>query len=499
MAETSWSGLGTKIASFMFLWTMIRPYLPYQLCEYLEKFSNRLFRNTYPYIDVTVHEHSGGRFKRSEAYTAIESYLSANTSKRAKKLKAEIGKDSSNLVVSMDDHEQITDEFRGAKLWWSSSKRVGSTPTFSLYPAEEQRYYRLTFHYRHRQLVMDYYLAHVMSEGKAIRVRNRQRKLYTNNPSQNWHGYKKTVWSHVVFEHPATFDTLAMDRVKKQELMDDLLAFSNGKDYYRKIGKAWKRGYLLFGPPGTGKSTMIAAIANFLNYDVYDLELTTVKDNTELRKLLIETTSKSIILIEDIDCSLDLSGKRKKDEKSKDAKEGEKQHPGLEKEESSTKVTLSGLLNFIDGIWSACGGERLIIFTTNHVEKLDPALIRRGRMDKHIELSYCSFEGFKLFAKNYLNLDSHPLFSVICQLMEETNITPADVAENLMCKSSSINAERNADTCLEDLIQSLHKAKEAKDKAIQLELESKAAIQSKEDSNKEITTMENGETIREDQ
>ncbi|KAG8643675.1 hypothetical protein MANES_11G055419v8 [Manihot esculenta] len=205
----------------------------------------------------------------------------------------------------------------------------------------------------------------------------------------------------MVFEHPASFDTLAMATKEKEEIMKDLVKFSKGKSYYAKIGKAWKRGYLLYGPPGTGKSTMIAAMDNFLNYDVYDLELTTVKDNSELRKLLIETTSKSIIVIEDIDCSLDLTGQRKPKEKEED-KDGEGQDPISKKEKEeeaenkkSSKVTLSGLLNFIDGIWSACGGERIIVFTTNYVEKLDPALIRRGRMDKHIEMSYCCFEAFK--------------------------------------------------------------------------------------------------------
>ena len=47
-------------------------------------------------------------------------------------------------------------------------------------------------------------------------------------------------------------------------------------------------------------------------------------------------------------------------------------------EDSNSKVTLSGLLNFIDGVWSAIGGERIIAFTTNYLEKLDLALIRRG-------------------------------------------------------------------------------------------------------------------------
>lgn len=81
--------------------------------------------------------------------------------------------------------------------------------------------------------------------------------------------------------------------------MDDLLTFSKAKEYYARIGKAWKHGYLLYGPPGTSKLTMTAAIAiaNFLNYDVYDLELTAVKNNTDLRKLLIETPSMLTIVI----------------------------------------------------------------------------------------------------------------------------------------------------------------------------------------------------------
>ena len=125
-------------------------------------------------------------------------------------------------------------------------------------------------------------------------------------------------------------------------------------------------------------------------------------------------------------------------------------------EESNGKVTLSGLLNFIDGLWSASGGERLIIFTTNYVDKLDPALIRRGRMDKHIELSYCGFEAFKVLAKNYLDVDSHHLFATIGHMLEETKMTPADVAENLMPKSLNEDAE----TCLEKLIEAIKTAKE---------------------------------------
>jgi chaperone BCS1 len=76
------------------------------------------------------------------------------------------------------------------------------------------------------------------------------------------------------------------------------------KDFYKKVGKAWKRGYLLYGPPGTGKSSLIAAMANYLKFDIYDLELTSLSSNSDLRRVLLSTTSRSILVIEDIDCSV---------------------------------------------------------------------------------------------------------------------------------------------------------------------------------------------------
>ncbi|KAI3976159.1 hypothetical protein MKX01_029215 [Papaver californicum] len=250
-----------------------------------------------------------------------------------------------------------------------------------------------------------------MEKGKEIFEQNQQRKLYTNSSREDW--YRKEMWSH------------------KKDIIEDLIAFSEAGDYYAKMGKAWRRGYLLYGPPGTGKSTMVASMAKLLNYDVYDLELKSVRGgNSEIRKLLLDTSDRSIIVIEDIDS--DMHGVK--------------------------EVTLSGLLNFIDGLWSTTGGERLIVFTTNHIEELDPALIRTGRMDRHSELSYCCFEGFKILAKNYLNLDSHHLFETIRCLIDETQITPADVAECLIPKT--VSGGENTETCLKNLIQALQKLKE---------------------------------------
>ncbi|KAJ4769574.1 P-loop containing nucleoside triphosphate hydrolases superfamily protein [Rhynchospora pubera] len=471
MAE-SWAGFGSAIASFLFLYAMVKDHIPFQLSDYLATFSRKVLSFINPYDQITVSEYHGEYMHRDELYAAAQVYLSDSCSFRARKLKAEVGQESDKPLVTIDDYEEVTDTFRGVKIWWYACMRLPNSKTISFYGSDEERkYYRLTFHKRNRKLIEGEYLNHILREGRDMKIRRRQRKLFTNSPSRNWYGYRSSSsWSHVAFEHPATFETLAMDPEKKREIIDDLVTFREGKEYYKKIGKAWKRGYLLFGPPGTGNSSMIAAIANFLEYDVYDLELTTVKTNTELRKIFIETTGKSIIVIEDIDCSVDLTGKRKEKKKEKDDEEKEKKPPGMEEKDENSKLTLSGLLNFIDGLWSACGGERIVIFTTNHLEKLDPALIRRGRMDMHIEMSYCSFEAFKVLAKNYLGVAKHDLFDTIQTLLSEVNISPADVAEGLMLKKS-----RNKDVgaCLENLIRVIEAAKEEAKRKAQEELAAK--------------------------
>jgi hypothetical protein len=160
--------------------------------------------------------------------------------------------------------------------------------------------------------------------------------------------------------------------------------------------------------------------------------------------LLTSTSSKSIIVIEDIDCSLDLTGTRvrKPQEKPKAASKGAT---------FSSTVTLSGLLNFSDGLWSCCGNERIIIFTTNHIEQLDPGLLRPGRMDMHIHMSFCSFDVFKVLAMNYLGLEAHPAFGRVQELLLEKNVrvTPAQVTEFLFQHKN--NQELALQTLVEDL------------------------------------------------
>ncbi|KAL6880059.1 hypothetical protein ACP4OV_011624 [Aristida adscensionis] len=466
-----WSlpNLASAFTNFSSLWFVLAPlasllaaYAPRRLFQtyfnlFLRRRARRLLDLVDPYLTVDVAEPGTDvRYTRygtvadvDGTYEEVEAYLSGACSQDARELRAEGATDGDGLVISMRGGQDVADDFRGAALWWSLVVEDDA--------AGKRRRLRLTFHRRHRRLVLDDYLPHVRRRGREILFTNRRRRLYTNNKIHDYSSYDDKVWRYVDFDHPTTFETLAMEPAKKKEIMDDLDAFRNNRDFYRRTGKPWKRGYLLHGPPGTGKSTMIAAMANYLDYDIYDVELTVVRNNNDLRRLLIETTNKSIIVIEDIDCSLDLTGDR-----ATRRRPPEHDDSHVDDERSRNMVTLSGLLNFTDGLWSACGGERIVVFTTNHVDKLDPALIRRGRMDMHIEMSYCGFEAFRALAKNYLDVDEHELFGDVEEILREVELTPADVAECLMTAKRTGSGE---DSCLEILIDELKKRAEEKSKA----------------------------------
>ncbi|GLT25273.1 hypothetical protein SLA2020_004120 [Shorea laevis] len=279
-----------------------------------------------------------------------------------------------------------------------------------------KKFFELSFNKKFKDKVVNSYLSHVLARAKEIKEEAKLVKIYSRDCP---HGADDDgTWGSAILEHPATFDTVAMDPKLKKTIIDDLERFRSRREYYKKVGKAWKRGYLLYGPPGTGKSSLIAAMANYLKFDIYDLELARTSSNAGLRNLLLSTTSRSILVIEDIDCSIQIQNRENR----------------LESNNSNNKLTLSGMLNFIDGLWSSCGDERIIVFTTNHKDRLDPALLRPGRMDMHINLSYCTVVAFRILASNYLDITDrdHPLFGEIESLIQSTEVTPAEVAGELM-------------------------------------------------------------------
>lgn len=150
----------------------------------------------------------------------------------------------------------------------------------------------------------------------------------------------------------------------KSKIIKDIEEWRSSKSEYIRKGIPYKRGHCYYGPPGTGKTTIVKALAKEYGFNIYNLNLKKTEDD-DLLYLLRDIEPGSILLFEDIDSTFD---KRKR---------------------IGTKgVTFSGFLNALDGIVELNGV--LVIITTNHVEKMDSALLRAGRMDLKIEIGYSS-------------------------------------------------------------------------------------------------------------
>ncbi|CAI9782953.1 unnamed protein product [Fraxinus pennsylvanica] len=435
----------TTMASMMGVWafcqsllhTVFPPALRYASLKFLQRLHS--WFSSYCYYDIT--EIDG--VNTNELYNAVQLYLSSSASITGTRLSLTRGLNSSTITYGLSNNDRLVDTYNGVTVEWEHVVTQRQSQTFSWRPLpEEKRGFILRVKKKNRQVVLGSYLDFVMEKANEIRRKNQDRLLYTNSRggSMDSRGHP---WESVPFKHPSTFETLAMDPEKKAEIMADLLDFANGESFYQRTGRAWKRGYLLYGPPGTGKSSMIAAMANYLGYDIYDLELTEVNTNSELRKLLMKTSSKSIIVIEDIDCSINLTNRKKNGGGSANSGGRKNNHdaaspapPGANGEDGGSTITLSGLLNFTDGLWSCCGSEKIFVFTTNHIEKLDPALLRSGRMDMHINMSYCSFSAFKILLKNYLEYEDtdleKPMLEELEGVVEVAEMTPADISEVLI-------------------------------------------------------------------
>ncbi|CAL9100498.1 unnamed protein product [Musa acuminata var. zebrina] len=471
-------------ASMMLARTVVNDVIPYELRDYIFSRFDCLRSRLSSEHTIVIDQAEG--YASNLVFDAARTYLSTRINRSMRSLRVSMVEEGKSMVVSLEPGEEMIDVYQDIEFKWQLiSQQVDRSSShtnnrFSSF-ATESRSFVVSFHQKHKDKILHSYLPFILEQAKAIREQDRTLQLHMNEGDG---------WCPINLHHPSTFDTLAMDPNLKAEVMEDLARFVKRKDYYSRIGKAWKRGYLLYGPPGTGKSSLIAAMANYLKFDIYDLELAEVNWNTTLRRLLVGMSNRSILVVEDIDCSVDL---QKRDERESDAtspstsnddkvrcdppllscRAGLIKHMIIHQVISNhlpemsahvLQITLSGLLNFIDGLWSTSGEERIIVLTTNYKDRLDPALLRPGRMDMHIHMGYCGPHAFRVLASNYHAIDEHSLFADIEGLIREVEVTPAEVAEQLMRSD-------DADTALEGLLEYLRRKKKDASEAKTMEAE----------------------------
>jgi chaperone BCS1 len=188
-------------------------------------------------------------------------------------------------------------------------------------------------------------------------------------------------WKRSIVRDIRPISTVILGKKVKGELLKDIREFLDpgARRWYSNRGIPYRRGYLLYGPPGTGKSSLSLSIAGYFDLDIYILSLSGI-DEGDLITLFAELPRHCIILLEDIDAA---SPTRSQDTEIKGSGQSVTGSPPQKDKATQGMVSLSALLNVIDGVASQEG--RVLIMTTNYIERLDKALIRPGRVDKKVE------------------------------------------------------------------------------------------------------------------
>nr|GEZ93525.1 AAA-ATPase At2g46620-like [Tanacetum cinerariifolium] len=351
------------------------------------------------------------------------------------------GKKPNSVVLSLDDDQIVADTFLGARLSWTNKlEHINDKINVS------KKTFILKIKKKDKRRILQAYIQHINRTAEDIETRCKELKLYMNTmtmTSSTSACDNRIVnrWRSVRLSHPATLETIAMDSDLKKKVKSDLELFLKSKQYYHRLGRVWKRSYLLYGPSGTGKSSFISAIAKFISYDVYDIDLSKVKDDSDLKMLLLETSSRSIIVVEDLDLKDDSDLKMLLLEtSSRSIIVVEDLDRFVTSNNSSVSgISLSGILNFMDGMLnSCCGDEKIMIFTMNNKEKIDQAVLRPGRIDVHLNFPLCNFNSFKTLANNCLGLKDHKLFSQVEEIfLTGATISPAEMSELMISNRGS--------------------------------------------------------------
>ena len=329
--------------------------------------------------------------------------------------------------------------------------------------------------------------------------------------------HENGMWKDSVLErNKRKIASVVMKNDANIAISNMLRHFAETEEWHLERGIPYKKSFLFYGPPGSGKSSMIKAMSFELQRHVHYLNLSLVKNDQELTNLMSKVNFKeTIIVIEDIDAQGSMVHTRKGEtqiqstngtmanatntintttkpetddvvlinndttntnkaidqatllalttanaliadanRKTNTLDNDKDKNPANSngKAEAKNQVTLSGILNQFDGIHNNHG--MILIMTTNYPEKLDEALIRDGRVDERIFFDYCDYEQIYKMFKNFYNGNSISIETIKEKLdLKKNKIAPCNV-ENSMRRHYS-----NAMSALEDLVDSIGKKK----------------------------------------
>lgn len=222
------------------------------------------------------------------------------------------------------------------------------------------------------------YLEDIVEE---FRYKKKSDEIYINR-------YSSDGWETICPITKRPISTVIMKKELKEKIIDNIQFFIDNKDMYINRGLPYKKTIVLYGNPGTGKTSIIKALASHFNKNVYIVNIMTMS-NTAFEKSITSVPANSVIIIEDFDsCSATHSRNTIRDKTS---------DPTNSEEKEEAALSLNTILNTLDGVVSLNG--TIIFMTTNHIEKIDSALLRKGRTDEIYEIPYLTDTEIKDYIK----------------------------------------------------------------------------------------------------
>lgn len=242
----------------------------------------------------------------------------------------------------------------------------------------------------------------IFEEANQLAQQSREGKTIIYTPrTASWEGYGEP-------QKKRSLESVILDKGVKERIFQDVQSFLENQQWYYDRNVPYRRGYLLHGPPGTGKTSFIKALAGDLDYNIAMLNLGERGMTDErLGYLLTVVPPRTLVLLEDADAAF--NGRAQNDA------------PGYR-----SSLTFSGLLNALDGVASA--EERLMFLTTNHLERFDKALVRPGRVDMMVRIGEATrWQAEKLWSRFYGELDAEGVLRAqFLQQLEQIGLIESD-------------------------------------------------------------------------